>query len=113
MVELLFATGDVAETLPLPEEVVETGPVDDAVLESSPKPTLRDKLTRGPPVDVVVAGAVELVEFALLLMLALTEELVVEAAEEDELLVLPVGSASEPALEVEAAGAVELALLLI
>ncbi|KAI6880198.1 hypothetical protein KC355_g22165, partial [Hortaea werneckii] len=43
----------------------------------------------------------------------LEESVVLLATEVDELLVLPIGSASEPALDVEAAGVVELALLLI
>ena len=102
------------------------------VMVESPRPTLADTRVLTPsvtppsprempmigsPLELVVVnvtseavvevlGLCVIVEFALLLIVA-------EAAEEDELLVLPIGSASEPALDVEEAGAVEFALLLI
>merc|ERR1711981_1495762 len=110
------------------------------VMVESPRPTLADTRVLTPsvtppsprempmigsPLELVVVnvtseavvevlGLCVIVELALLLMgPALAEELVVEAAEEDELLVLPIGSASEPPLDVEEAGAVEFAPLLI
>merc|ERR1712070_241564 len=101
------------------------------VMVESPRPTLADTRVLTPsvtppsprempmigsPLELVVVnvtseavvevlGLCVIVEFALLLIVA--------EAVEDELLVLPIGSASEPALDVEEAGAVEFALLLI
>merc|ERR1711981_751614 len=90
-------------TPPLPREMPRIG---------SPFELVVVKVTSEAVVEVL--GLCVIVELALLLMgPALAEELVVEAAEEDELLVLPIGSASEPPLDVEEAGAVEFAPLLI
>merc|ERR1712070_1295989 len=90
-------------TSPLPREMPMIG---------SPLELVVVKVTSEAVVEVL--GLCVIVELALLLMgPALAEELVVEATEEDELLVLPIGSASDPPLDVDEAGAVELALLLI
>jgi len=90
-------------TPPLPREMPRIG---------SPFELVVVKVTSEAVVEVL--GLCVIVELALLLMgPALAEELVVEAAEEDELLVLPIGSASESPLDVDEAGAVEFALLLI
>merc|ERR1711939_402998 len=94
-------------------------------MPSDTPPLPSDTPIRGSPLELVVVkvtseavvevlGLCVIVELALLLIgPALAEELVVEAAEEDELLVLPIGSASESPLDVDEAGAVEFALLLI
>merc|ERR1712072_870062 len=94
-------------------------------MPSDTPPLPSDTPIRGSPLELVVVkvtseavvevlGLCVIVELALLLIgPALAEELVVEATEDDELLVLPIGSASEPPLDVEEAGAVEFAPLLI
>merc|ERR1712003_612200 len=130
MVELLLpgvveadaVEGVVESALPPTPAEIRPPPVPPMPSDTPPLPS--DTPIRGSPLELVVVkvtseavvevlGLCVIVELALLLIgPALAEELVVEAAEEDELLVLPIGSASESPLDVDEAGAVEFALLL-
>jgi len=100
-----------ADTIPLTPSVTPPSPREIPII-GSPLELVVVKVTSEAVVEVL--GLCVIVELALLLIgPALAEELVVEATEDDELLVLPIGSASEPPLDVEEAGAVEFAPLLI